>query len=733
MIRLPKWELYEFGSFRLDVDSRLVTRDGEPVALAPKSFELLLLLVRNAGRAFSKRELMAALWPDTFVEEANLSFQVSTLRKALGDGGSRWIETLPKHGYRFSADVRTGVSRTGISGDLPQIHPVQSPVRRPRLGTKTYWIATGIVLVAVAFAVTMGRPSHRPDDKNPSAIPLTAYEGAEWAPSLSPDGSQVAFSWTGPSLRNYDIYVKVVGPGEPIQLTTDRTRDDSPAWSPDGRTIAFLRWASPTDREVDVMVVPALGGAAERRVATVAIRPTALPLKRLSWTPDGRWLAIAGDVSAGEGHGIWLFSVEGGERRRLTESPGGGAGLGAGGEALGDVSPAFSSDGRHVAFIRETTAGASAIYVQTLSADLKATGIPAQITEALPRNIGVAWSPENTAILFTGGSSYGQSRLYRIPLTRDRSHPAGSAQLLPFGEQATTLSVSHSGRMIYAAQFRDSALWQLNLANPERGPVPSGVIGSTYDEHTPAYSRDGSRVAFASTRTGSEELWVSNVDGTNLRQVTFLGGPTCANPQWSPVADDVILFNSRQHGPNELYLLDLNTASQKRLTTNEFDDSEARWSRDGKWIYFSSTRTGRAEIWRLPAGGGLPVQITYSGGIAATEGADGFLYYARAPRSPTSIWRVPISGGKETLVAEGLSYSSNFAVGREALYFLSRSGAADDTAIERVNLKSLARTRLVGIGKRWWFGVALNPDEQWLLYSVVENMNSNLMLVDGVK
>ena len=99
--------LYEFGPFRLDVERRLVTRGDQAVPLAPKTFELLLLLVQSPGRAFSKQELMTALWPDTFVEEANLSFQMSVLRKALGETAAQWIETVPKHGYRFTADVRT--------------------------------------------------------------------------------------------------------------------------------------------------------------------------------------------------------------------------------------------------------------------------------------------------------------------------------------------------------------------------------------------------------------------------------------------------------------------------------------------------------------------------------------------------------------------------------------------------------------------------------------------------
>ena len=99
-------DLYEFGPFRMDVQRRVFTRGGHVIPLAPKTFDLLVLLVQSDGHAVSKQELMTALWPDTFVEEANLSFQISTLRKALGESGSRWIETLPKHGYRFVATVR---------------------------------------------------------------------------------------------------------------------------------------------------------------------------------------------------------------------------------------------------------------------------------------------------------------------------------------------------------------------------------------------------------------------------------------------------------------------------------------------------------------------------------------------------------------------------------------------------------------------------------------------------
>ena len=134
-------QLYDFGPYRLDLARRVFTREGRVVPLAPKTFELLHLLVESAGRAFSKQELMAALWPETFVEEANLSFQISVLRKALGEGGAQLIETVPKHGYRFTADVKAvapaGETPAGICGGGGL--PMSAEVRTRRRGAT--WLA----------------------------------------------------------------------------------------------------------------------------------------------------------------------------------------------------------------------------------------------------------------------------------------------------------------------------------------------------------------------------------------------------------------------------------------------------------------------------------------------------------------------------------------------------------------------------------------------------------------
>src|SRR6187549_789275 len=105
---LPESQQFEFGEFLLDTKEKVLVRNGNAVAVTPKAFELLHVLVPNHGHLVEKNELIRAVWPESFVEDANLPFTIGLLRKALGDDAQKpsFIETVPKHGYRFIADVR---------------------------------------------------------------------------------------------------------------------------------------------------------------------------------------------------------------------------------------------------------------------------------------------------------------------------------------------------------------------------------------------------------------------------------------------------------------------------------------------------------------------------------------------------------------------------------------------------------------------------------------------------
>ena len=101
-------QLYEFGPFRVDAEKEILLRGDQAVPLAPKTFQVLLVLMRNKKEVVTKDELMRAVWPDTFVEEANLSRNIFLLRKALGESPQdhQYIVTVPGRGYRFAEDVQ---------------------------------------------------------------------------------------------------------------------------------------------------------------------------------------------------------------------------------------------------------------------------------------------------------------------------------------------------------------------------------------------------------------------------------------------------------------------------------------------------------------------------------------------------------------------------------------------------------------------------------------------------
>src|SRR5262249_34135900 len=118
---LEKHPLYEFGKFRCEPAEHLLFCEGKPVSLAPKAFEILVVLIESNGRLLTKEELMQKVWPDTFVEEANLTINISAVRKALGDTGQQLIETVPKRGYRFLgkvAEIREGKDSPSIEVSL---------------------------------------------------------------------------------------------------------------------------------------------------------------------------------------------------------------------------------------------------------------------------------------------------------------------------------------------------------------------------------------------------------------------------------------------------------------------------------------------------------------------------------------------------------------------------------------------------------------------------------------
>ena len=479
---------------------------------------------------------------------------------------------------------------------------------------QTAWRAGAALAAVVLVAAGVWLGSLRQPAESPEpplrVTPLTTYAGQESDPSFSPSGDQVVFVWDGDNQDNFDIYVKLVGEGTSVRLTDDPAEDGSPAWSPDGRQIAFLRFGSQSEGAADVMLVPPIGGP-ERTLARI---DSLIDRQRwrslgLAWSPDGKQLALVGRDSPREPYGIFLLSVETGEKRRLTQ-PRVSTGR--------DLLPDFSPDGQKVAFVRSTASKVQDIYV------VGVTGGQLERVTDLGTNIGgLAWTSDGREIIFSTRPQ-GGGALYRILASGGKPRQVAAAG----GASGKPALAPQARRLAYPRVVRDSNIWRIDLASAGVRKPMRPLIASTRTDVSGRFSPDGKRIVFASNRSGTMEIWVCDADGSNALQLTSFNVPrTVGTPRWSPDAQSIV-FDSRPGGNADIFVVGASGGAPRQITADPSEDVVPSWSRDGRWIYFESNRSGEGQVWKVPVEGEEPegaaaVQVTRQGGFVAFESPDG--------------------------------------------------------------------------------------------------------------
>src|SRR5262245_727280 len=320
-----------FGPFELDVRLAELRNNGTRIRLPEQPFQILLMLLERQGDLVARDEIRARLWPDATVVEFDHSINsaVKRLRNTLRDTADqpRYIETLPRRGYRFIAQVEKEAPVVDGSGGAPLPMPpaLDPPAPIPRDRHVRKWPAALAALIAGAgiWWLLNKSPAGKPlPDKPLAVIPLTTEPGIAMTPSFSPDGNQVAFQWDQ-NKREPRVFVRVIGPGEPVRLTTGATAEFGPAWSPDGRFIAFLRLLN--ESTYGVYLVPPLGGA-ERKLMEFTASPLYSPsfygrfpgseACLIAWTRDSKHLIIS--IPEASSSGLWLVSTDSLAKTRLT-------------------------------------------------------------------------------------------------------------------------------------------------------------------------------------------------------------------------------------------------------------------------------------------------------------------------------------------------------------------------------------------------------------------------------
>ena len=169
------------------------------------------------------------------------------------------------------------------------------------------------------------------------------------------------------------------------------------------------------------------------------------------------------------------------------------------------------------------------------------------------------------------------------------------------------------------------------------------------------------------------------------------------------------------------------------MTTDPSGNAIPSYSRDGKWLYFASSRTGRDEIWKMPSEGGVEVQVTRKGGLVAFESLDGkWLYYTKSDASPR-LWKMPAAGGEETQLAPFVAGARAFAVTDVGIYFIAPPKHGTEGSIDFISFKSNAPRTLLPITRWPFLGLSVSPDNRSLLYSQYDQAGADLMLIENFR
>jgi len=625
----------------------------------------------------------------------------------------RCLRKDPNRRFQHMADVKVALEELkeeSESGKLTRVAPQSGLGRRKSSWKWTLTGMTALLIVAMSAGFWFLRPRSHPV---PRVVPFTAYPGRQTDPAFSPDGKQVAFAWDGEKEDNFDIYIKLVDAGRPLRLTNNAATDAFPAWSPDGRYIAFCRYEGGWNQgeRGEVWIVPALGGA-ERRLGEAARM-----FGGLSWSPDGKFLAVSEASSAGAPFSLYMISPETGDRRRLTSPPNGDG---------GDIAPAFSPDGKTLAFFRPPAHG---IYLLPISGSGAARSEPRRLTPPeLSRIWGFDWTPDGRGIVFSSvqGDS---STLWMMAAS------GGTAERVMGGENASEISISRTGnRLVYQRESWDSNIWRIPgpKARDKIG-VATRLIASTAWDREPQFSPDGKKIAFTSARLGKNAIWLCDRDGLNPAEITSFSAADVGSPRWSPDSQ-WIAFDSHNESNWGIYVVSTDRGPVRLLTTGPSDNVRPSWSRDGRSIYFGSNRSGDWQIWKVPSSGGAALPVTKKGGREAFQSLDGkFVYYAKL--GSRGIWKVPTDGGEETQV---------FSEGEQGLWALTEGGIYfldERVTPPMVKFYSLA-ARKTEIFKQFPKDTRLDQDStslsvsrdgQWILYTQLDQANSDLRLMENYR
>lgn len=674
----------QVGKWRVEPDAGQMSDGHNVVQVPPRLMRLLELLVEDAGNTVTREYLIEMLWPRGYVNEEALSRAVNELRGLLGDNARnpKFIRTIPKKGYRLIAGTDV-VERA----DAPRQRMV-------------YLVGVSgiLVLFLLAFLLLKTPGDSRPVDLLSTAARLTSEPGLEWHPEISSSGEWVA-------------QVVARGGQGAIQLfpttTPEHTREIthpeglySPAFSPDSSQIATLSGRGDSCR---ILVWPVVGTNAgeEESVQQMGTCYRLTTLSGLDWSVDGKWLAFPTRDPASGATVISMLRLADGEILPLTRLSD---------PYQSDERPRFSPDGRWLSFSRGTRA------VRELwMLDLENTGAaPRQLTRDGQFTTGHDWWPDSQSIIMDSDRS-GHRALWRLDL-------GGKIELLG-ARDAQLPSIAADGTILFQDAHYEANIWKLDLATGEL--ESEALISSTKYDSMPAWSPDGSEIAFSSNRTGDGGIWIAAADGSRVRRVYEPEDGRTVGPSWLNNGTALLATEYTPHAQRIIQIA-LNRREVVPLKTAGNHPYWPTESPDGNWIYYlASSEEGGSQLWRTEKGAPGNHELLINGPLNLYQVTrDGQVYYTRF-REP-GLWREypGDEAGAELVIEDFPAWAGED--------WTLHDGWIYHTAADGLYRQSLVDGRSEKVSEVFPYSlgpsIAVHPDGQFVLLTRTDRAESDLFL-----
>ena len=438
---------------------------------------------------------------------------------------------------------------------------------------------------------------------------------------------------------------------------------------------------------------------------------------QLDWSPDGRFIVagISQQLARQQPAGLYLLPVAGGTPRRLTTPKG-----------VTDQAPAFSRDGRRLAYASCGATGFSAcdVYVLDLDTAFTPVGQARRLTSQGAAIWGLTWSRNGQSIIYDAQAIPQLAYLWSVDVAGHdqpvRIEVAGARAFSP----ATTSAMD---RLVFSRSLLDNDVYEMAWGHP-----PQPVAASSFDDFLPHFSPDGRQIIFCSARSDETvELWIASADGSGARQLTR-GVHGCAGV-WSPDGQQ-IAFDSYEDGRWHLWLIDPDGGTPRRVTTDPGSQRAPSWSHDGQWLYYWLQQSDHGDLWRTRLSDGVKEQLTHDGktvfGVESFDGSH-FLYQTES----RALMEAPLEGGSARQLVK-CAIRMAFAAGPKGIYYAGCEPRSDPpvyllnpaTGTQRLlgHLEKLTQSMPIA-------GLGISPDGTRVLYTREVSNGGDLMLIENFR